>query len=213
MSFYWVKTNSFIKRVFSKYCWDIPNNEKKIYLTFDDGPTPEITDWVLSELKKFDAKATFFCIGKNIKANLALFEKLITDGHSIGNHTMNHVNGWKIHTNDYIENVKNCAEVLDEQEKTPNRLLFRPPYGKIKKAQSKVLRNLGYKIVMWDVLSADFDQSITPEKCLENVTKNVKSGSVIVFHDSIKASPNLRFALPRTLHFLKENGYKFDIIH
>lgn len=154
-----------------------------------------------------------FSASENIKANLALFEKLITDGHSIGNHTMNHVNGWKIHTNEYIENVKNCAAVLDEQEKAPHRLLFRPPYGKIKKAQSKILRSLGYKIVMWDVLSADFDQSITPEKCLENVTKNVKSGSVIVFHDSIKASPNLRFALPRTLHFLKENGYKFDIIH
>ena len=174
---------------------------------------PQVTEWVLDLLKQHSIKATFFCIGKNIKANLSLFEKLIRDGHSIGNHTMNHVNGWKIHTNDYIENVKNCAEVLDEQEKAPRRLLFRPPYGKIKKAQSKVLRKLGYKIVMWDVLSADFDQSITPEKCLENVTKNVKSGSVIVFHDSIKASPNLRFALPRTLHFLKENGYQFDIIH
>jgi peptidoglycan/xylan/chitin deacetylase (PgdA/CDA1 family) len=124
---------------------------------------------------------------------------------------MNHVNGWKSNNNDYIENVKNCAAILEE-EKTCN-LIFRPPYGKIKKAQSKILRNLGYKIIMWDVLSADFDQSITPEKCLENVTKNVKSGSVIVFHDSIKASQNLKFALPKTLHFLKENGYKFDIIH
>ncbi|MDR7369249.1 polysaccharide deacetylase family protein [Flavobacterium aquidurense] len=212
MSFYWVKTNSFIKTVFSKYCWDIPNNEKKIYLTFDDGPTPEITDWVLSELKKFDAKATFFCIGKNIKTNFSLFKKVITEGHCIGNHTMNHINGWKSQNDEYIENVINCASILAE-EKSTETLLFRPPYGKIKKQQSKILRNLGYKIVMWDVLSADFDQSITPEKCLENVTKNVKSGSVIVFHDSIKASQNLKFALPKTLHFLKENGYKFDIIH
>ncbi len=210
MSFYWVKTNSFIKTVFSKYCWDIPNKEKKIYLTFDDGPTPEITDWVLSELKKFDAKATFFCIGKNINANTSLFEKLIAEGHSIGNHTMNHANGWKSQTNDYIESVKNCAAVL--AGKKLSSLLFRPPYGKIKKAQSKILRNLGYKIVMWDVLSADFDQSITPEKCLENVTKNVKSGSVIVFHDSIKASQNLKFALPKTLSFLKENGFVFDVV-
>jgi peptidoglycan/xylan/chitin deacetylase (PgdA/CDA1 family) len=210
MSFYWVKTNSFIKTVFSKYCWDIPNKEKKIYLTFDDGPTPEITDWVLSELKKFDAKATFFCIGKNINSNTSLFEKLIAEGHSIGNHTMNHANGWKSQTNDYIENVKNCATVL--AGKKLSSLLFRPPYGKIKKAQSKILRNLGYKIVMWDVLSADFDQSITPEKCLENVTKNVKSGSVIVFHDSIKASQNLKFALPKTLSFLKENGFVFDVV-
>jgi len=212
MSFYWVKTNSFIKRVFSKYCWDIPNKEKKIYLTFDDGPTPEITDWVLTELKKFDAKATFFCIGKNIKDNYSLFKKVITEGHSIGNHTMNHLNGWKSQNSDYIENVKNCAAILAE-EKNVKPLLFRPPYGKIKKAQSKVLRNLGYKIIMWDVLSADFDQTITPEKCLENVIKNVKSGSVIVFHDSIKASQNLKFALPKTLHFLKEKGFAFDSIH
>ncbi|PAM91969.1 polysaccharide deacetylase family protein [Flavobacterium sp. IR1] len=212
MSFYWVKTNSFIKRVFSKYCWDIPNKEKKIYLTFDDGPTPEITDWVLAELKKFDAKATFFCIGKNIKDNYSLFKKVITEGHSIGNHTMNHLNGWKSQNSDYIENVKNCAAILAE-EKNVKPLLFRPPYGKIKKAQSKVLRNLGYKIIMWDVLSADFDQTITPEKCLENVIKNVKSGSVIVFHDSIKASQNLKFALPKTLHFLKEKGFAFDSIH
>lgn len=210
MGFYWVKTNSFIKTVFSKYCWDIPNKEKKVYLTFDDGPTPEITDWVLSELKKFDAKATFFCLGKNIKANVSLFEKLIAEGHSIGNHTMNHLNGWKSQTNDYIENVKNCAAVLAGRKLSS--LLFRPPYGKIKKAQSKILRNLGYKIVMWDVLSADFDQSITPEKCLENVTKNVKSGSVIVFHDSIKASHNLKFALPKTLSYLKENGFVFDVV-
>ena len=212
MSFYWVKTNSFIKRVFSKYCWDIPNQEKKIYLTFDDGPTPEVTDWVLSELKKFDAKATFFCIGKNINAHSSLFERLIAEGHSIGNHTMNHINGWKSQTNEYIENVITCASILSNEKKL-NGLLFRPPYGKIKKAQSKILRSLGYKIVMWDVLSADFDQSITPEKCLENVTRNVTSGSVIVFHDSIKASHNLKFALPKTLHFLKENGYTFDIIH
>ncbi|PWB23215.1 polysaccharide deacetylase family protein [Flavobacterium sp. HTF] len=212
MSFYWVKTNAFIKKVFSKYCWDIPNNEKKIYLTFDDGPTPEVTDWVLSELKKFEAKATFFCIGKNIKANSSLFEKLINEGHSIGNHTMNHINGWKSKTNDYVENVKNCATILSE-ENNLTALIFRPPYGKIKKEQSRILRNLGYKIVMWDVLSADFDQTITPEKCLENVTKNVKSGSVIVFHDSVKASQNLKFALPKTLHFLKENGFAFDIIH
>lgn len=210
MSFYWVKTNAFIKRVFSKYCWDIPNNEKKIYLTFDDGPTPEITDWVLAELKKHDIKATFFCIGKNIDSNPELFLKIKQEHHSIGNHTMNHMNGWKSETNEYIQNVKKCAEILS-QKYIPS-LLFRPPYGKIKRQQSRLLRKLGYKIIMWDVLSADFDQSISPQKCLENVVKNVKSGSVIVFHDSIKASQNLKFALPKTLSFLKENGFVFDIV-
>ena len=211
MSFYWVKTNAFIKKVFSKYCWDIPNNEKKIYLTFDDGPTPQVTDWVLAELKKYNAKATFFCIGKNIDSNPELFQKIKSDNHSIGNHTMNHVNGWKSETNEYIKNVKKCAEILSQKYITKT-LLFRPPYGKIKKEQSKILRKLGYKIIMWDVLSADFDQTISPEKCLKNVTKNVKSGSVIVFHDSIKASQNLKFALPRTLSFLKEKGFVFDVL-
>jgi peptidoglycan/xylan/chitin deacetylase (PgdA/CDA1 family) len=211
MSFYWVKTNAFIKRVFSKYCWDIPNNEKKIYLTFDDGPTPEVTNWVLDELKKYEAKATFFCIGKNIDSNPELFSKIKSENHSIGNHTFNHLNGWKSATDDYVKNVTDCAEIL-KKEKTTTSLLFRPPYGRIKKEQSKVLRKLGYKIIMWDVLSADFDRSITPEKCLENVVKNVKSGSVIVFHDSIKASQNLKFALPKTLDFLNKKGFIFDVI-
>ncbi|MWB95644.1 polysaccharide deacetylase family protein [Flavobacterium sp. GA093] len=211
MSFYWVKTNAFIKRVFSKYCWDIPNNEKKIYLTFDDGPTPEVTNWVLDELKKYEAKATFFCIGKNINSNPELFLKIKSENHSIGNHTFNHLNGWKSGTDDYIKNVTDCAEIL-KKEKTTTSLLFRPPYGRIKKEQSKVLRKLGYKIIMWDVLSADFDRNITPEKCLENVVKNVKSGSVIVFHDSIKASQNLKFALPKTLDFLNKKGFVFDVI-
>ena len=212
MSFYWVKTNTFIKTIFSKYCWDIPNNEKKIYLTFDDGPTPQVTDWVLAELRKYNARATFFCIGKNIDSNPELFQKIKSENHSIGNHTMNHINGWKSETNEYIKNVKNCAEILSQKYITKS-LLFRPPYGKIKKEQSKILRKLGYKIIMWDVLSADFDQTISPEKCLKNVTKNVKSGSVIVFHDSVKASQNLKFALPRTLSFLKEKGYVFDVLN
>jgi len=211
MSFYWVKTNTFIKKIFSKYCWDIPNNEKKIYLTFDDGPTPEITDWVLNELKKHEVKATFFCIGKNIDSNPELFQKIKNGNHSIGNHTMNHINGWKSETSEYIRNVIKCAEILSQKYITKS-LLFRPPYGKIKKEQSKILRKLGYKIIMWDVLSADFDPAITPEKCLKNVIRNVRSGSVIVFHDSIKASQNLKFALPRTLSFLKEKGYVFDVL-
>lgn len=213
MSFYWIKTKSFIKRLFSNYVWDLPNTQNKIYLTFDDGPTPEITEWVLEELKKHNVKATFFCIGNNIQKHPELFQKVINEGHVIGNHTYNHMNGWKTETKTYLENIRLCEKQIQKSliENLQSKI-FRPPYGKIKTAQAKIVRRLGYKIIMWDVLSADFDQTITPEKCLENVISNVKSGSVIVFHDSIKASHNLKYALPETLNFLKEKGFLFDVI-
>lgn len=213
MSFYWIKTKSFIKRLFSNYVWDLPNTQNKIYLTFDDGPTPEITEWVLEELKKHNVKATFFCIGNNIQKHPDLFQKIINEGHVIGNHTYDHMNGWKTETKTYLENIRLCEKQIQKSliENLQSKI-FRPPYGKIKTAQAKIVRRLGYKIIMWDVLSADFDQTITPEKCLENVISNVKSGSVIVFHDSIKASHNLKYALPETLNFLKEKGFLFDVI-
>ena len=204
---YWIKTNRLIKRIFSNYVWDIPTVEKKVYLTFDDGPTPEITAWVLNQLKAFDAKATFFCIGNNIQKYPEIFNLILLNGHNIGNHTFNHYNGWKTKTRDYFENVLSCKEAI-QQQTTDNRQLFRPPYGKIKKSQAKAILELGYKIIMWDILSADFDTTITPEKCLENVLKNVAPGSIIVFHDSAKAFKNLEYTLPRTLQFLKDNQYQ-----
>jgi peptidoglycan-N-acetylglucosamine deacetylase len=208
MSFYWIKTNALIKRIFSNYVWDVSNAENKIYLTFDDGPIPEITEWVLEELKKHNAKATFFCIGHNIEKHPETFAKVINEGHSVGNHTFNHLNGWKTSTIDYLENTKLCESFISNlQSKT-----FRPPYGKIKSSQSKKLRQLGYKIIMWDVLSADYDTAITPEKCLENVLKNVTSGSIIVFHDSLKAFPNLEYTLPRALKYWAAKGFVFDTI-
>jgi len=203
MNFYWVKTNRFIKKLFSNYVWDIPNTENKIYLTFDDGPTPEITEWVLEELEKHNAKATFFCIGNNIKKHPEIFEKLISKGHSIGNHTFNHLNGWKTSTDDYLENSRLCETICN---------LFRPPYGKIKASQAKKLKQLGYQIIMWDVLSADYDATITQKKCLENVVKNVQSGSIIVFHDSVKAFPNLEYTLPKALEILNKKGFVFEAI-
>jgi peptidoglycan/xylan/chitin deacetylase (PgdA/CDA1 family) len=213
MSFYWIKTKSFIKRLFSNYVWDLPNTQNKIYLTFDDGPTPEITEWVLEELKKYNVKATFFCIGNNIQKHPKLFQKVINEGHVIGNHTYNHMNGWKTETKTYLENISLCEKQIQKSSiENLQSKIFRPPYGKIKTAQAKIVRRLGYKIIMWDVLSADFDQTITHEKCLENVISNVKSGSVIVFHDSIKASHNLKYALPETLNILKEKGFLFDVI-
>lgn len=206
MSSFWVKTNWLVKKIFPKYIWSIPNTENKVYLTFDDGPIPQVTEWVLSELKKYNAKATFFCIGDNVKKYPEIFNKIISDGHSIGNHTFNHVSGWKTSTKKYIENTEVCEkEIANLNSKNSN--LFRPPYGKIKPQQSKILRKLGYKIIMWDVISYDFDTKISKEECLENVLKNVQSGSIIVFHDSKKAFKNLEYILPKTLEFLKENGY------
>lgn len=205
MSF-WVKTNNVVKRIFPNYVWDIPNNENKVFLTFDDGPIPEITEWTLEQLKKYDAKATFFCIGNNIEKHPEIFQKIIDDNHAVGNHTFNHLNGWKNSTEDYIENVKLCqSQITNPKSQILN--LFRPPYGKIKPSQSRILRKLGYKIIMWDILSYDFDQTISPEKCLDNVLKNVVNGSIIVFHDNVKAEQNLKYTLPKTLAFLKEKGF------
>jgi peptidoglycan/xylan/chitin deacetylase (PgdA/CDA1 family) len=201
----WVKAHWIIKKLFSNYIWNIPNSENKVYLTFDDGPTPEITEWVLSNLKEYNAKATFFCIGDNVRKYPEIFQKVINEGHSIGNHTFNHLNGWKTSTKDYIENTNRCEEET-RNSKLETRTLFRPPYGKIKPSQSKILRKLGYKIIMWDIISYDFDATISKEQCLENVLKNVQSGSIIVFHDSKKAFTNLEYVLPRTLEFFKEKG-------
>jgi peptidoglycan/xylan/chitin deacetylase (PgdA/CDA1 family) len=226
MNFYWIKTNNLIKKIFSNYIWDIPNTENKIYLTFDDGPTPEITEWVLQELQKHNAKATFFCIGNNIEKYPEIFSKIISEGHSIGNHTYNHLNGWKTSTEEYLENsfqwsvvsgqseIYNLKSDSSQNDELAKQIcnLFRPPYGKIKVSQSKKLRQLGYKIIMWDVLSADFDISITPEKCLQNVLQNVTTGSIIVFHDSLKAFPNLEYTLPKALKILSEKGFVCDAI-
>ena len=215
MKFYWIKTSVLLKKIFSNYIWDIRNKDNCVYLTFDDGPTPEITQWTLLQLKKYNAKATFFCIGNNVEKHPEIFNSVIQQGHVIGNHTFNHLNGWKTETETYIKNAKQCEiRISNQQSEINNRKskLFRPPYGKIKSKQAKKLMELGYKIIMWDVLSADFDSSITPEKCLNNVISNVESGSIIVFHDSVKGFKNLEYVLPKTLEFLKQNGYKCEAI-
>ena len=202
MKFYWIKTHSIIRKLFSNFVWNIPNSENKVYLTFDDGPTPEITNWVLNELEKYNARATFFCIGKNVEKYPEIYKSVVKNGHSVGNHTFNHLNGWFTNGETYTENVALAANVLSE-----NCKLFRPPYGKIKPSQAKKLKNLGYKIIMWDILSADFDSTISREQCLQHVLKNIESGSIIVFHDSQKAFSNLEYILPKTLQYLKENNF------
>ena len=215
MKLYWINTHWIIKKLFSGFIWHKTNTKNTVYLTFDDGPIPEVTLWVLEKLKEYNAKATFFCIGDNIDKNPAVFKKIEDDGHGIGNHTYNHLNGWKTKNKTYLDNIKKCEEKLQHSLKKKNNLqskLFRPPYGKLKIAQSRAIRQLGYKIIMWDILSADFDPSIPKEKCLENVLTNIKSGSIIVFHDSIKASKNLEYALPKTLEYLKQNNFTCGIL-
>lgn len=210
MGFYWIKTNSIIKKLFSRYVWDLPNTENKVYLTFDDGPTPEVTEWVLEELEKHHAKATFFCIGKNIAAHPAIYKAILKKGHRVGNHTFNHWNGWKAKTEDYLKNIALCENLIAPT--SVETKIFRPPYGKIKPAQAKRLRKLGYKIIMWDVLSADFDQTITKERCLKNVLSNITSGSIIVFHDSNKAFKNLEYTLPKVLEHIDNNHFSCAVL-
>tara|TARA_R110001592_G_scaffold166877_1_gene402136 strand:+ start:50 stop:667 length:618 start_codon:yes stop_codon:yes gene_type:complete len=199
-----VKTPLAIKKSFPSLVWDIPNNTKTIYLTFDDGPTPEITTWVLETLKKHKIKATFFVVGENVKKHPEIYQQLINEGHAIGNHTYNHLNGWKTKSSDYLQNIEKCAELVDSN-------LFRPPYGRIKNTQIRKLKQ-HYKIIMWDVLSGDFDFKTSPEQCADNVIENVKPGSIIVFHDSAKAEKNLKYALPKALEYLKQQGFTFGVI-
>lgn len=203
----WVKTHKFISYLFPKYIWKIPNSKNKIYLTFDDGPIPEVTEWVLDILKAENVKATFFCIGDNIQKHQKVFNRIQSEGHTIGNHTFNHLNGWKTSSSDYIENFKKCESTINNNSK-----LFRPPYGKISPFQAKQILKDNYKIIMWDVLSYDFDNKISSQKCLNNVIKNIESGSIIVFHDSLKAEQNLRYVLPKAITYLKEKGFEFDVI-
>ena len=196
----------FIQRLYPERIWAFSREEKSIYLTFDDGPIPEVTPWVLDELKKYNAKATFFCIGENVQKHPEIFQRILSEGHSVGNHTFNHLNGWKTATSEYIENVDKAEAQMGNNSKfkIQDSRLFRPPYGKITSKQAKILQRKGFKIVMWDIISYDYDANTSPEKCLQNVLKNIKPGSVIVFHDSLKAEKNLRFVLPKVLQFLIE---------
>ncbi|SDD54335.1 polysaccharide deacetylase family protein [Niabella drilacis] len=206
---YFVKTPWLLKKIYPHYIWDLPASKKKIFLTFDDGPHPVATPFVLEQLRSWGAKASFFCVGKNVVAEKELYETLQKEGHAIGNHTHNHLNGWKTDTRLYLENVQQAAGHIDSG-------LFRPPYGRIRKEQGRLLTRgaLGriFRIVMWDVLSGDFDRSLSPERCLQYVLKNTRSGSVIVFHDSEKAFKNMSFALPGVLQYFSERGFTFEAL-
>ena len=207
MNPYLVQTPRFVRQLYPKRTWAFPNSENNVFLTFDDGPIPEVTPWVLDVLQKYNAKGTFFCIGDNIRKHPELFRRIISEGHAIGNHTFNHLNGRETKTKDYIENVlKADEEMVKAAEDLKSKSLFRPPYGKLTSRQSKILQKKGYRIVMWDILSADFDPKNSEENCLKNVSDNMRSGSIVVFHDSLKAEKNLRYTLPRVMDLISEKG-------
>jgi peptidoglycan-N-acetylglucosamine deacetylase len=204
---YFVRSPWWLQKLFSNRIWEIKSEGKKIYLTFDDGPHPVHTPFVLDELSKYNAKATFFCIGKNVDLYPEIYKRILTEGHKVGNHTQQHLNGWDTDDKTYLENVYVAAERIDSD-------LFRPPYGRLKKFQEKVLiaSKYKFKIIMWTVLSGDFDETIPAKQCLENVLLKMKAGSIIVFHDSEKASERMRYALPKLLATLKEQNFDTDII-
>lgn len=206
------KIPSIIKTIFYNQIWNIPTDEKKIFLTFDDGPIPEVTPWVLDVLRTHNIKATFFCIGDNIRKHPEVFKQIVSEGHQVANHSFNHLNGWKTDSEKYIKNVLEAENEIAKHTTTSLKL-FRPPYGKIKPKQSYKLRKLGFKIIMWDVLSIDYDLNLLPENCEQNVMQHVTSGSIIIFHDSIKASKNLSGSLSSVIEKLLKSGYSFETIN
>ncbi|MBC8753055.1 polysaccharide deacetylase family protein [Kordia sp. YSTF-M3] len=215
MKLYTAKTPKLVKWLFPSLVWEFSVTEKKIYLTFDDGPIPEVTPWVLEQLAVYNAKATFFCIGDNVQKHPAIYNEIISQGHAIGNHTQHHVNAWKVSNETYLSDTKLAHEsllnALESHQNIPVHL-FRPPYGKITPQLSKKLRKLGYKIIMWNVLSGDFDKDLSQEKCLAYVMNNTEAGSIIVFHDSLKAYNKLTYVLPKILKHFSNLGYTFDRI-
>jgi peptidoglycan-N-acetylglucosamine deacetylase len=184
--------------------WHMRSKEKKLFLTFDDGPIPEVTPWVLDLLKKYNAKATFFCIGDNVQKHPKIYRRLLSDGHRTGNHTMHHVNGWKAKNHDYFRQVIDCSALVKSD-------LFRPPYGRIRLSQANSISKK-YRIVMWDVLSRDYDRQLNGEQVLKNVLNSSRPGSIVVFHDSLKALDRLKIALPSTLEYFSSLGYSFEAI-
>ena len=205
---YTVKTPWLLKALYPGMIWNKDRHSRCIYLTFDDGPIPVVTPFVLNILKQYDAKATFFCIGDNVRKHPEIFEQLKYDGHSIGNHTYNHIKGWDTRDELYLDNFLKADELL-------NSKLFRPPYGRIKRSQVKLLKatKSGLQLIMWDVLSADFDVAVPPEKCLQNVLKNTESGSIVLFHDSLKARERMEYALPRAMEVWSKEGYAFKSLN
>jgi peptidoglycan/xylan/chitin deacetylase (PgdA/CDA1 family) len=191
------KPPKFLLGLMPELVWDIPE-ERDVFLTFDDGPTPEVTEWILDELARYDAKATFFCLGRNVELYPELYRRIVEEGHRVGNHTYSHLRGWKTKVVDYVYDVERAAGVTGSS-------LFRPPYGRITPAQSRALAPR-YRIVMWNIISRDYNPALAPQTCLDNVIRHVRAGDIVVFHDSKKAFRNMRYALHGTLEYLQSKG-------
>jgi peptidoglycan-N-acetylglucosamine deacetylase len=199
-----IKKEHIVARFFKDLIWSIPDRNKELFLTFDDGPTLGVTEWVLSVLREYNAKATFFCAGENVENHPELYKQIIAEGHSVGNHGYSHIKGWRTSNEKYFQNVRKASEYISSN-------LFRPPYGRIKPSQIRQLKK-EFKIVMWDVLTRDYNTSLKKETCLKKTIKSVKPGSVIVFHDIIKAEKNLKYVLPEVLKFYSAKGFQFSSI-
>lgn len=209
---YFTRTPLLLKKMYPSCIWNYSRGEKKIYLTFDDGPHPVATPYVLDTLKEYNAKATFFCIGKNVMAYPDIYSRIISEGHAVGNHTHNHLNGWKTPDDEYIKNISEAGKYIDST-------LFRPPYGRVTKFQIRLLtasenmkQKKVFKIIMWDVLSGDFDLSLSAEACAKKVINNAREGSIVVFHDSEKAMPRMQESLKESVKYFFEKGYSFEAI-
>jgi peptidoglycan-N-acetylglucosamine deacetylase len=191
-----------LKRLYPRAIWNQPRKEKTIYLTFDDGPVEGLTDWILDELKRHDARATFFCVGQNILKNKTLYQRIKSEGHLTANHTMTHVNGFTRNVREYMGEVEACSKLVENK-------VFRPPYGKMKRSQYKALVSKGFKVILWDVISYDYEK-ISEKACARNSIHNAKRGSIVLFHDNMKAEKNVKYALPLFLRHFKTLGYSFQ---
>jgi peptidoglycan/xylan/chitin deacetylase (PgdA/CDA1 family) len=202
------KTPGLLKMLYPRLTWEIPTSEKQIFLTFDDGPIPEVSEFVLETLAKFHAKATFFSVGENISKHPEIYRKILEEGHLSGNHTYNHLNGWKTETKIYLDNVAECTSEI-ERISGLKPVFFRPPYGRIKKMQIQMLKK-NYRVIMWSLLTGDFHPKLTEKQCLQKSISGTKPGSIVVFHDSIKSIRLLRNVLPAYLKYFQEQGYVFS---
>lgn len=199
-----VKTPFLVKFLLPKLVWEVKTIKKEIFLTFDDGPHPEITLKVLDILDEYKAKATFFCVGENVDKHPQTYSEILKRGHKTGNHTYNHLKGWVTKNKEYYQNINKCAARIDSN-------LFRPPYGRIGLSQISTLKN-EYSIIMWSVLSRDFDRKVKPDECLRNAVSNSKKGSIVVFHDSLKSAENMLYTLPKFLDHFSKQGFSFPVL-
>lgn len=203
------RTPGFLRQLYPSLVWSMSSHEKSIYLTFDDGPIPGLTEFILDTLHSFQASATFFCVGHNLVKNREIAQRAIEEGHQLANHTYHHTNGWKLPTYNYLKNMELCENELKTLNQS--KKLFRPPYGKMKRAQIKSIKQ-SHSIIMWDVLSGDYSKKIQPKQCLLNTIKSTKNGSIVLFHDNVKAQKNVEYALPRYIEHFRNKDFQFKLL-